>query len=92
MVLHDLKYCGTIQIILKIKNIFSSKFFADWIKAGKPIDPEDLFKFTTDRSKRMLIDTQLDVIGAFVVPTAIILHNIHRPIEEVTRVTQELYR
>ncbi|CAK8698537.1 unnamed protein product [Clavelina lepadiformis] len=70
---------------------YHRKFFADWVKAGGPIDPEDLFKFTTDRSKRMLIDTQLDVIGAFVVPTAIILHNIHRPIEEVTRVTQELY-
>lgn len=37
-------------------------------------------------------DHQLASIGAFVVPTVLILHNIHRPLKEVMDVAEKFYR
>ena len=37
-------------------------------------------------------DKQLAVIGAFVVPTVVILRNITRPVEEVMKAAEKFYR
>lgn len=70
-------------------------FFAGWVNAGRPQGEEEIYDFLQRRSKEKLKcepDHQLEVIGAFVMPTSIILHNIHRPLHEVIDVTKKFVR
>ncbi|XP_078694773.1 uncharacterized protein LOC144923808 isoform X1 [Branchiostoma floridae x Branchiostoma belcheri] len=74
---------------------FHRAFFRDWIPAGKPVRKDELMKFAEKRYKEQSAgraDSQLAVIGAFVMAVPFVLHSAHLPEAEAVRNTVDFVR
>ncbi|KAI8494535.1 hypothetical protein Bbelb_277610 [Branchiostoma belcheri] len=74
---------------------FHRAFFRDWIPAGKPVGKDELIKFAEKRYKEQSAgraDSQLAVIGAFVMAVPFVLHSAHLPEAETVRNTVDFVR
>ncbi|XP_078614240.1 uncharacterized protein LOC144883528 isoform X2 [Branchiostoma floridae x Branchiostoma japonicum] len=74
---------------------FHRAFFRDWIQAGKPITKDGLIDFAERRHKEQSAgsaDSQLAVIGAFVMAVPFVLHSAHLSEAEAVRNTVDFVR